>query len=241
MKAMQTMIVLVVTGLWLTAILALHGCAPKVCAPESLLDTPEHHVQSGMKLLRLGKCDDAMREFELAKGLNPKFSGAYVGSGLVLGHKGEFKEAIEHMEKAFDLAETKKPWKVVYFHSPPFSSGTVHGSNEELRRVIGPIFSKHHVNLVVSGHDHLYERSKPVNLLMSPDAPVSSYRDGTCYIVSAGAGAGLYDAQAGNWWTAVLKTKIHHLCRVKVNGSKSMTLQAVSLDGNIIDSITLEN
>ena len=152
---------------------------------------------------------------------------------------GLYPEQVPWVEK--DLAESKKPWKVAYFHSPPFSSGTVHGSNEELRKVIEPIFSKHHVNLVISGHDHLYERSKPINLLMSPNAPVSSYRDGTCYVVSAGAGAGLYDAQAGNWWTAVLKTKIHHLCRVKVNGSKSMTLQAVSLDGSIIDSITLEN
>ncbi len=152
---------------------------------------------------------------------------------------GLYPEQVPWVEK--DLAATRKPWKVAYFHSPPFSSGTVHGSNEELRRVIGPIFSKHHVNLVISGHDHLYERSKPVNLLMSPNAPVSSYRDGTCYVVSAGAGAGLYDAQAGNWWTAVLKTKIHHLCRIEVNGSKSMTLQAVSLDGSIIDSVTLEN
>ena len=150
-----------------------------------------------------------------------------------------YPEQIPWVEK--DLAATKKPWKVAYFHSPPFSSGTVHGSNEELRRVIEPIFSKHHVNLVISGHDHLYERSKPINLLISPNAPVSSYRDGTCYVVSAGAGAGLYDAQAGNWWTAVLKTKIHHLCRIKVNGSRSMRLEAVSLDGRIIDSVTIEN
>lgn len=152
---------------------------------------------------------------------------------------GLYSEQIPWLEK--DLAATKKSWKVAYFHSPPFSSGTAHGSNEELRRVIEPIFSKHHVNLVLSGHDHLYERSKPINLLMSKNAPVSSYKDGTCYVVSAGAGAGLYDAQSGNWWTAVLKTKIHHLCRIKVNGSKSMRLEAVSLDDCIIDSVTLEN
>jgi tetratricopeptide (TPR) repeat protein len=108
MKTKHIMIVLVVTGVWLTAIFPLQGCAPKVRAPESLLDTPEHHVQSGMKLLRLGKYDDAMREFELAKELDPKFSGAYVGSGLVLGHKGEFKQGIEHMDKAVDFAETKE-------------------------------------------------------------------------------------------------------------------------------------
>jgi tetratricopeptide (TPR) repeat protein len=108
MKTKHKVIVLVVTGIWLAAFFSLQGCAPKVRAPESLLDTPEHHVQSGMKLLKLGKYDDAMREFDLAKGLDPEFSGAYVGSGLVLGHKGDFKQGIEDMKKALGLAETKK-------------------------------------------------------------------------------------------------------------------------------------
>ena len=92
----------------MTAIFILQGCAPKVRAPESLLDTPEHHVQSGMKLLKLGRYDNAMREFELAKGLDPEFSGAYVGSGLVFGYKGDFKQGIEDMDKALDLAKTKE-------------------------------------------------------------------------------------------------------------------------------------
>ena len=106
MKTKQKLIIVAFIGVWLTAIFFLQGCAPKVRAPESLLDTPEHHVQSGMKLLKLGRYDSAMREFELAKGLDPEFSGAYVGSGLVFGYKGDFKQGIEDMEKAIDLAKT---------------------------------------------------------------------------------------------------------------------------------------
>jgi len=152
---------------------------------------------------------------------------------------GLYAEQIPWVEE--DLAATKKPWKVAYFHSPPFSSGTGHGSDEEVRKILEPLFSKHHVNLVVSGDDHLYERSKPINLLKSRNAPVSSYKQGTCYVVSGGAGAGLYDARPGNWWTAVLKTKVHHFCRIKVNRSKSMTLEAVDLKGRVFDRVTLEN
>jgi tetratricopeptide (TPR) repeat protein len=103
-KTKTKAIVVILTGVWLVAIFS-RGCALKVRAPESLLDTPEHHVQSGMKLLKLGKYDDAMREFELAKEIDPEFSGAYVGAGLVLAHKGEFKEGIEDMDKAVDLAK----------------------------------------------------------------------------------------------------------------------------------------
>jgi 3',5'-cyclic AMP phosphodiesterase CpdA len=148
-----------------------------------------------------------------------------------------YPEQLGWLEK--DLAATNKPWKVVYLHRPLFSSGTVHGSDEDLRNVIGPIFSKFRVNLVFSGHDHLYERSHPINLLHASHAPVGSYRSGTCYVVSGCAGAGLYDAKGGQWWTAALKTKVHHLCRIQVNGSKSMTLEAVDLRGEVFDRVTL--
>jgi len=107
-KTKHKMIVVVLSGIWLAAIFSLLGCAPKVRAPESLLDTPEHHVQNGMKLLKLGKYDDAMREFTLAKELDPKFSAAYVGSGLVFGHRGDFRKGMLDMDKAVDLAETRK-------------------------------------------------------------------------------------------------------------------------------------
>ncbi len=108
MKTKRKMIVVALIGAWLTAIFFVQGCAPKVRPPESLLDTPEHHVQSGMRLLRLGRHDDAMREFELAKRLDPEFSGAYVGSGLVFGKMGNFKHGIEDMRKAIDLTKTKE-------------------------------------------------------------------------------------------------------------------------------------
>jgi tetratricopeptide (TPR) repeat protein len=108
MGTKHKMIIAALVGVLLTAIFFLQGCAPKVRAPESVLDTPEHHVQSGMKLLGLGRYDDAMREFNLAKELDPKYSGAYVGSGLVFGNMGDFKRGLEDMEKAVDLSKTKE-------------------------------------------------------------------------------------------------------------------------------------
>jgi tetratricopeptide (TPR) repeat protein len=61
-----------------------------------------------MKLIAMEKYDDAMREFDLAKGLDPKFPPAFVGSGLVLGYKGDFKQGLKDMDKALDLAKTKE-------------------------------------------------------------------------------------------------------------------------------------
>jgi predicted MPP superfamily phosphohydrolase len=60
-----------------------------------------------------------------------------------------------------ELSKDKSKWKIAFFHHPPYSSGKQHGSNESLREVIEPIFLKHGVNLVLTGHEHFYERIKP--------------------------------------------------------------------------------
>jgi tartrate-resistant acid phosphatase type 5 len=51
------------------------------------------------------------------------------------------------------LASSTAPWKLVYFHHPPYSSGE-HGSNAYMRWP----FSSWGVSAVLSGHDHDYER-----------------------------------------------------------------------------------
>jgi 3',5'-cyclic AMP phosphodiesterase CpdA len=72
------------------------------------------------------------------------------------------------------LAATDAPWRIVAVHHPPYSAG-YQGSNERVRRVFGPLFERYGVQLVLSGHDHDYQRSHPIR--------------GVTYVV-AGAGSG---------------------------------------------------
>ncbi len=60
-----------------------------------------------------------------------------------------------------ELAQSDSKWKICFFHHPPYSSGARHGSDEELREVLEPLFVKCGVNAVFSGHEHFYERIKP--------------------------------------------------------------------------------
>ncbi len=76
------------------------GCGPKAAPPTSVLDTPEYHYQQGLKYLDKDQMDDAMRSFQRAVDLDPKSPLGYIGRGLALGKKGDFKAAIENMEKA---------------------------------------------------------------------------------------------------------------------------------------------
>ena len=59
------------------------------------------------------------------------------------------------------LASSGSDWKICFFHHPPYSSGETHGSDEALRTQLEPIFVKQGVNVVLTGHEHFYERIKP--------------------------------------------------------------------------------
>jgi predicted MPP superfamily phosphohydrolase len=59
-----------------------------------------------------------------------------------------------------ELAKDTSEWKVCFFHHAPYSSAKRHGSDKQLREVVEPIFVKYRVNVVLTGHDHVYERLK---------------------------------------------------------------------------------
>ena len=88
-----------------TAVLLIVGWGTKARAPISELDTPEHHVFIGMKLIDQEKYRDAEREFKLALELNDKYSKAYTGMGLAKAYQQDFKAALEQMDRAWGLAK----------------------------------------------------------------------------------------------------------------------------------------
>jgi 3',5'-cyclic AMP phosphodiesterase CpdA len=67
---------------------------------------------------------------------------------------------LDWLEKQLKDAGTTD-WKICYFHHPLYSSGKTHGSSNELRKLLEPLFIKYGVDAVFSGHDHVYERVTP--------------------------------------------------------------------------------
>jgi hypothetical protein len=61
------------------------------------------------------------------------------------------------------LRDSGEKWKIAYFHHPLFNAGKHHGADVDLRAQLMPLFKKYGVNAVFSGHEHVYERLKPVN------------------------------------------------------------------------------
>ena len=119
-----------------------------------------------------------------------------------------------------DLMSNDKPYIIVFFHHPPYSSGN-HGSTNLIRLLWVPLFLIFNVDIIFNGHDHDYERGK-VNDVN--------------FIVTGGGGAPLYNVE-GNWWT-IYSEKTHHYCLITANQSQ-LSFQAIKPDGSIIDSFII--
>lgn len=118
------------------------------------------------------------------------------------------------------LARSDATWKIVALHHPPYSAG-YQGSEEPVRDAFSPIFARYGVQLVLSGHDHDYQRSEPI--------------DGVTYVVT-GAAAGTRRT-GENDYTAV-SFSWHHFVDIAVFDDR-LVLRAVNQDERVADEATL--
>src|SRR5271165_6094593 len=59
------------------------------------------------------------------------------------------------------LSGSGAAWKICFFHHPLYSHGKFHGSDVDLRTRLEPMLMKYGVDVVLNGHEHVYERVKP--------------------------------------------------------------------------------
>lgn len=86
------------------------------------------------------------------------------------------------------------PWIVTMHHHSELSSSS-HGKDADvllIRSFFMPIWDEFHVDMNLAGHDHNYERSKPVTGPADAPKVQTTFDKGTVYVVCAGAGADAY-------------------------------------------------
>ena len=129
-------------------------------------------------------------------------------------------EQIQWLEN--ELKASSSDWKIVFFHHPLYSSGDRHGSDLRLRDVLEPLFVKYDVSVVLTGHDHFYERVKP--------------QKGIAYFVVGSGGqlrTGNIDTQSGIT-EAGFDTDLAFMA-AEIAGD-DMHFQAISRAGQTVDS-----
>lgn len=108
-----------------------------------------------------------------ALGMPGRWWAHHLGDTLLIGLDSNLVEDPEQLLWLTDtLASATERWRIVVLHHPPYSAG-YQGSDLAVRRAFVPVFERYGVQLVVSGHDHDYQRSNPIN--------------GVTYVVTGGA------------------------------------------------------
>jgi predicted phosphodiesterase len=120
-----------------------------------------------------------------------------------------------------ELQNSGADWKICYFHHPLYSSAAFHGSSLELREILEPLFMQNGVQVVLAGHDHVYERVKP--------------QKGIYYFVAGSGG----ELRRGNLrqtgLTEVGYDQDQVFLMVEISGD-DLDFEAVSRIGKVVDS-----
>jgi 3',5'-cyclic AMP phosphodiesterase CpdA len=124
------------------------------------------------------------------------------------------------------LQDAKEEWKICYFHHPLYSNAERHGASVELRLQLEPIFNRRGVDVVFSGHDHVYERLKP--------------QKGIAYFVSGAAGQLRRGNMSPSEQTAAYFDQDQSFMLVEI-ASAELSFQAISRTGKIVDSGVIRN
>ncbi len=115
-----------------------------------------------------------------------------------------------------ELSRSNAPWKVVFGHHPIYTSG-LYGVNRAFVHTLTPLFQKYRVQLYINGHDHDYERTRPI--------------DGTTYLI-CGAGAATRPVFRSEW--TVHSASQLSFAAFEVYGDR-MVVSGIDTDSRIFD------
>lgn len=135
---------------------------------------------------------------------------------------------------ADDLGKSaSRPWRFVMHHRPIWSASLGHGGDEALKAAWLATLDQHRPDIVWNGHEHNYERTKPLRNSQAQTA----LTDGVTYVIAGSSGAPLYDA-GSDFWTAYAE-KTNSFVVVKL---RNKTLDATAYrpgDGSVLDSFSI--
>ncbi|HEU0034763.1 MAG TPA: metallophosphoesterase family protein [Kofleriaceae bacterium] len=120
-----------------------------------------------------------------------------------------------------DLAANKLPWVIVFGHHPMYTN-SFRGPQLAIRKAFAKILTDHKVDLVMTGHEHQYERFKVA---------------GVNYVISGGGGGHLT-----RFWgatDALKQATVHHFLSFAVTATK-LEMRAIDIEGKEIETLTLE-
>ncbi len=173
----------------------------KIALGES--DTDSNEVRSSSRF------SDFVRHFDLESPFysfdykNVHFLAMSTGKSAFIPYapgSAQYEFINDDLSKAAN--NTNVDWIIVYGYRPLYTSPTIHPSTEILRETYAPLFEKYGVDLVITSHNHNYQRSYPLvynvvhskqPIIKDVNASYYSMPGVPIYVVVGTAGNNLYD------------------------------------------------
>lgn len=140
------------------------------------------------------------------------------------------------------LAACDAPWKFVCHHHATYTGeeddygnswqGPSQFGDPFVRKIV-PLYEKHHVDIAMFGHLHLYERSHPMR-----DGKVDA-EHGTVHLLAGGGGGNLEDFAPTPAFFSAKTYPDHHYVMIEILGD-TLTMRMHGLDGAIRDVYSIE-
>ena len=167
-------------------------------------------------------------------------------------------ELVEWLKKDLNSVDPKK-WRIISYHHPEFQSSKTHATDRWMR-VLSDLYVNYKVDLVLNGHVHNYQRTKPIDLSFKPllsaslnanDWPVDkafngstvTSTNGVIRIVTGGGGAPLYNPEleptSDKWLPFTEKYHARHSFSQLDFDKDKLTFRQIDLEGKILDSFIL--
>lgn len=129
------------------------------------------------------------------------------------------------------LAQSTAAWKLVQVHHPMMSviSKVHYRETSRLPGDLGPLLARHGVDLLVAGHEHWYERSRPLNDV------------GTVQVTVGGGGGALYPFPYPQpKWSETRDVNFGHV-DFEVRGDHELVGRYVTRGGKVEDTFVIRN
>jgi hypothetical protein len=125
------------------------------------------------------------------------------------------------------LGASKARWKIVFSHHSIYSSSRMHSQYTKLRGQLEPLYVKHGVSAVFSGHSHCFERIKP--------------QQGVHYFTEGASGEIKHKTlDRKNQFFAAGEDQKNSFLIVQA-GENELKVEAIGADGSLIDSYTIKH
>jgi Calcineurin-like phosphoesterase/Purple acid Phosphatase, N-terminal domain len=132
------------------------------------------------------------------------------------------------------LSRTRARWKIAIFHHPVYPSHPWRDM-PALREHWVPVFDKHHVDLVLQGHDHAYQRTYPLR----GHRRVCGREPGTIYVIAVSGDKYVDQVQRENVATGLAGVSTYQTIEIDPRSNR-LSYRAWTEDGRIVDAFRLE-